>query len=290
MALFLVFLATYNKEILLCFDKGSTMTLRSKPTELPQGKDLDVILGEESKREPRTPEHFVDFFLFEKWLRFSGIDPASFLGIENPDEVLEFGSQIQQQVVEATLRARDKEVFEEITQYLGEEDELLPLVDLVFVFGSKSTVRIAKAVELFKNGRARAIWISGRHPIYEENKLPEALVLANWAMSHGVPKDRIYVEPFSISIPDNVKTSLNLMEALRLKINSMVSVISWFAQRRAWGHFRKFAPENLKIYRVNAPSLSPELFPQNWFNTEKGIKIVFNEFIKMRVAYLLDTI
>ena len=67
------------------------------------------------------------------------------------------------------------DLMQKITEYLGQEDKL-EKGDYIFVFGGKNVGRIQKAIELWKEGWAPKIWISGGHPIYQEYE-PEAFDL-----------------------------------------------------------------------------------------------------------------
>jgi hypothetical protein len=50
----------------------------------------------------------------------------------------------------------------------------------------------------------------------------------------------------------------------------------------------KLSPEGLKIYRTSPKSASKELGRDTWYKNEKGIAIIFNEFVKMRMGMLIN--
>ena len=91
--------------------------------------------------------------------------------------------------------------------------------DVIFVFGSAKNMRIAKAVELYHSGVASKIMATGAAPHWAasqgENNITEAQRIADYAITHGVPAGNIIIEDQAISIPDNVKRSIDLWEAMQ---------------------------------------------------------------------------
>ncbi len=173
-------------------------------------------------------------------------------------------------------------LIEKITGYLGQEDTL-GKSDFIFVFGGKNLGRIQKTVELWKSEWAPRIWISGGHPIYLEYE-PEAITFKKWAMENGVPEEAINIEPDSITIADNARKSLNLMDKEKIGFEKMIIVISWYAQKRAWMTLEKYIPTGAKLININAlMEFDNQVSPTKWFESDYGVNIVFNEFLKMRV-------
>jgi len=105
----------------------------------------------------------------------------------------------------------------------------------------------------------------------------------------GVPKEIILIESNSITIADNVKTSLNLMDNLGIKYQRIATVGAWFMQRRAWSHLIKLSSAKTKIFCTNAPISSPDLKVNTWFTNEVGIKTIFGEFVKLKLSVALNT-
>ena len=121
-------------------------------------------------------------------------------------------------------------------------------------------------------------------PDYEE--LSE--ILGGYALEQGVPSDALILEKESITIPDNVKRTLNLLEEKSLPCQSFILVNSPFSQRRGWAHFNKFSKGGTTLMRCN--SGVGERFAKNaWFRHKDVIKIVTKEFFGLRVSHLLNT-
>lgn len=259
--------------------------------------DLPTILGRETVRQipnEKMDLHFPDFSLVISWLKLLGLDYATVFEQDDPEKILGAGNQVQQDVVGLTLekvKSGDGEtlkLLEEITRYLGEEDEPQKS-EIILVFGSGDLGRVEKGAELFKAGLASRMIISGGQPYFTEEKMPEAVTLARHAISLGVPRESILIEPNSVTIPDNVKTSLNMMDNFGIDYGSIITVIAWFAQRRAWSYLMKFSPKATKVYRVNTIIDSGRLSKSEWYKNEFGLKVIFNEFVKLWVSVRLNT-
>lgn len=271
---------------------------RTNALQLPEIKELQEIFNKEAKRPiPWGKEkiHFASFELFKQWLSMVSISSDALFSKTSWKELAILGAQIQSEVVTKTLKlahSGDKnfeELMKRITNYLGEEDEPQPS-DTIFVFGSKNMNRIETAVNLYKKGLASHIFISGGSPIYEEEDESEAQIFQNWALEHGVSSEAIAIHDGAISVADNVRGGLNIMDSLGMQHNSLILVITWFAMRRAWTHMKKYVDEGTVLYRVAAPvSANGSFAPDLWYKNEVGIKTVFNEFGKMRISELLNS-
>lgn len=82
--------------------------------------------------------------------------------------------------------------------------------DAIFVFGSPNDLRIRKAVELYKAGFSNKIIISGHGPFYASHTQSEAERMAGVASKEGVPRSALLLESEAITIPDNIKRTLDL--------------------------------------------------------------------------------
>ncbi|MDO8743047.1 MAG: YdcF family protein [Candidatus Azambacteria bacterium] len=271
---------------------------RKSSVELPEIRELGIILEREAKRQAasrKENEHFADFGLSRQWFKLLGLPADIFEKNLTWQELVVLGAEIQEQVVSKTLKliqegnSEVKELMQKITLYLGEEDEPQKS-DVIFVFGSKSLMRIETAVNLYKQGLSPKIFITGSMPIYEKREKPEAHVFRDWAVEHGVPAEDIAIHDTAISVADNVRGGLNVMDSLELPHNSMILVTAWFAMRRSWAHMMKYVPENTKLYRVSAPVTSTGNFtPDGWWKNEIGVKTIFNEFGKMKISEILNS-
>lgn len=198
------------------------------------------------------------------------------------------------QLANAILHTQDdfskQTLFNALYDYLCESDEPTQS-DIIFVFGSKSTFRIEKAVKLYREGYASRVCISGRGPFYEQEltEISEAEKLAAYALAQGVPAEALIIEAESITVPDNVKRSLSMLEQGPIAHNSFILVNSPFSQRRGWAHFQKMSEPGTRLVRNNTDRVSEEFSRDRWYHNETGTKIVLKEFFGLRVSELLNT-
>jgi len=172
--------------------------------------------------------------------------------------------------------------------YLAEEDTPQPS-DLIFVFGGKTLSRPEVAAKLFHQGLAAEIWMSGGNAIYAQNTArTEADIYREIAVDRGVPQDAISTEITSITVPDNVRASLNRLDEMGRDIKSLIIVNSPYTQRRGWVIFRKHLADDVAVYRVNC-STKPEFSRDKWHKQENTLRVVLNEFMKMRASVVYNT-
>ncbi|MEA3357607.1 MAG: YdcF family protein [Patescibacteria group bacterium] len=277
---------------------------RKTSVQLPSSDAIDSIIQSETPRDihpKKKKSHFTSFETAIDWLEHINIASDLFIDNHDPRKALEMAVDIQDKVVSATMDAVKKKdagllgILAQVGSFLGEEDighnGKYNKSDLILVFGSSDLSRIEKGVELWKAGVAPILMISGGQPYYKEQKVPEAVTFARHALSLGVPKCALLLEPNSISLADNVKTSLCLLDALGFDYskNGITSVVVWFGQRRVYYHLMKFSQPGVQIHRVNTSLDSGKLTVNHWFKSDFGIRVVFNEFVKMRGRVLYNT-
>lgn len=275
--------------------------MRTSPTQLPTYKELQKILASEATRKiPLEKEsvHFADFSTIIELLE-SFNSPTEFFTrdfkFENFDDNKLFSETVAMfnNLIDGILNAQDdpvkQKLFCDLYEYLSEQDTP-EKADLIFVFGAKQTFRIEKAIDLYKDGYAPKILVSGRSPSYEnENTLSEAESFAQFAIEHGVPKEDIIIEKESITVPDNVKRSLNLLERENIKHDSIILVNSTFSQRRGWAHFSKMSRVGTKLIRANVDKVSDTFSRGGWYKNETGAKVIVKEFFGLRISEILNT-
>lgn len=272
---------------------------RTDPTELPEVLEIEAVLEREDTRpipEGKEDAHYADFRLPVRWLETLGLPADAFTEDVPWREIVARNSGLPDRVVAETLRrveAGDPEIEEiarEVTRYLGEEDEPRES-DEIFVYGSKSLKRMETAVGLYERGIAPRIFVTGGMPIYEKREEAEAQAYKRWAIvERGVPEKAIFTHDAAISVPDNVRGGLNELDRLGLPYGALTQVTAWFAQRRSWATMTKYLPEGASLYRVNAP-VTPggDYDPEGWWKGPNGLKVVFNEFAKMRISEMLNS-
>jgi uncharacterized SAM-binding protein YcdF (DUF218 family) len=109
-----------------------------------------------------------------------------------------------------------------------------PLIqaDAMVVLGGEPQHRPARALELYQQGAATNIVVSGIGD-WQETRI----VL----VGNGVPEAAIQLEPNSRTTRENAKNSIPLLHAIGAR--RVVIVTSWFHSRRALRCFRHYAPD-----------------------------------------------
>lgn len=275
---------------------------RTSPFELPSYAELVAILGKEAERvvpEEKLAIHFSDFATIVALLRYFNIEDRFFAADLKFDDLADgaiFASvtsmftTLADRIASSDTSDTERILFNDAYDYLAEEDELAP-ADVIFVFGLKTTFRVEKAIRLYRERIAPKILISGRCPFYEIGRdgLPEAETLANFAREQGVPNEALILESDSITVPDNVKRSLNLLEQGSIARCRIVLVNSPCAQRRGWAHFSKFSQQGTELIRVNVDKVSEQFSKAGWYHSEAGVKLILKEFFGLRLSTIINS-
>ena len=269
---------------------------RTNNTQLPGHFELTKILAQEQFRPVaagKESEHYPEFGSIVALLKAAELPTAVFTdNIKTIQEAVAQADALLEQCVGTllTLGGDDNfiKMFDAAYDYLSEADDVSPS-DLIFVFGGKTIARIETAVDLYEQKYAPKIFLSGGSPIYgTTNNGSEAAVYRDYAVAAGVPNEAILVEQTSITVPDNIRASLNMLEAMGEQPQSLILVNSPYVQRRGWCIFKKHLPDTVKLYRVNC-STKPEYSRSEWFKQEPTMRIVLNEFMKMRASVIYNT-
>lgn len=267
-------------------------------TQLPGTDELKEIIKFETKRDlpqEKLNRHYPDLDVFIRLLDYLHLDADFMKRIVSSEEWVCEGYQERSQrligeivaKIMGNLEANDRRYFDAIYDYLGEEDSL-ERADAIFVFGAKTPLRAQKAVELYQNGWSQKIVFSGHGSFTGRGEITEAERYRDLAVKAGVHVEDILIETKSITIPDNVRSSLNMFDDTDFRVQSLIIVNSPYVQRRGWCLFKKYLPDTVKLVRRNCDT-SEKFSRDGWFTNPEGIKVVLNEFIKMKIAMTLNT-
>lgn len=270
-------------------------SMRDKQFDLPDYEELQKILQQEAVRpiiSEKTDAHYVDFSSIIAFCEIQWISTDYFTkrnsreDLENPQFRHDLKT-VETWCLEAVADfSWDRNLVDNMWDYLCEEDTVSP-ADLIIVFWAPWILRIQKAVELYKQWSAQKILISGKWPIRGSDEISEAERLKAYAMENGIPEPAIITEDKSISIPDNIKSSLNLLDNISYHPQSIILISSPYALRRTYAYAKKFMDDTVQIYRVASGS---KFTKEKWFTTAEGAKAVVNEYMKMKVSLLLNTV
>jgi uncharacterized SAM-binding protein YcdF (DUF218 family) len=260
-------------------------------TRLPDGNELSRILDTEAERAvPLANEavHFVDFTPVIRLLDHLSLSSDLFTNDHlDIHEVLRVGALVLDDLIQGIPKNLNDphlvDLLRETYGYLSEEDPL-EQSDVLFIFGSKTQLRVEKGLALHEKDIGRLIVVSGGNPFYAGvTETTEARNYQDYLVLNGVPASKIVVEDESITIPDNVRRSLNLLDDLGQTFNSITLVNSPYSQRRGWATFKKYLSSSVRVLRVNSKT-APEYQIDHWYEQEATLRIVLNEYVKMRAA------
>lgn len=275
-------------------DMAQSYTKRSDGSQLPSAAELLDILKKESQRKAIRfdfPQKNTSVFnAHRKLSRLAGADDS---WIDN-----------YQALDLAPLVAKIDENHTKIAQYIPEHPEanvlyqafynaLTPPDDLtpteaLFVFGASSNARVERAAELYKQNVANKIILSGKSPHYVDSILSEAQRMAVAAIEAGVPEASLTLEHESITLPDNVKRSIDMMESLNWYPTSLTLIATNCVLTRAKMEWYKFCPWDIAIHTVAARPQSAAFTAGGWSKDSNTIALVLNEYAKLVLESKVD--
>jgi DUF218 domain len=265
---------------------------RTNNQDLPDSLELTHILDVEADRPlpaGKFDVHYPEFYTIIDFLEAIEVEPELFTSQRDIHSVVELGKVLLDEVSLKVFKesaSLDPTLLNNMWDYLSEEDELSEC-DTVFVFGSKTPLRAVKAAEVFVKSGARRIVVSGGGPIYSQDKsVSEAENYKKILLVNNVPEDMIILETQAITVPDNVRRSLNLLDELGIEPKGIALVNSPYSQRRGWAIYKKYLPDDVSLARINCESA---ITRDNWFKSEDTFRIVLNEFVKMRASVVHNT-
>ncbi len=273
------------------------MTIRTSGAELPTAEDVIEL----SRYESQKPTMHYDYLenndhifgpirelaelaeVSTEWCRSIGNAAMSL------DELVEAITQTNQGIVAFIHANPDHEVYSRVYDALvPEQDE--SKTDLIFVFGSELNVCVERAVELYQSGVADTLMVSGNGPHYRENIEPEAVRMARIAIDAGVSPEDIIIEDRSVTLPDNVKRSLDLLETMKWHPKSITLVATDLVLQRARMDWYKFTPWDIEIKTVSPPVQSERFSAAGWHRDDLTVQLVLNEYAKMVIEAKMDLI
>jgi len=270
--------------------------MRSSNTQLPTALELRQILGGESQRKAVRydflQQHHTVFAAYRVLAEIADadIDWITRYAEQDLEIVVNGAHHTTNALVDLLLKGGvDESLREQLFDKLAIDTEPTES-DAIFVFGSPSNIRIAQAVDLFHAGIAPKLIVSGRGPHYSTHEECEADRMAQFAIDAGVPRDAILIERNSITLPDNVKRTLDMFDEQRFQPDRICIVATTYIMRRAYMEWYKFTPWDIEIVPVAATAKSAELQRENWHTSERGIRMLLNEYAKIILEHKMDLI
>lgn len=174
----------------------------------------------------------------------------------------------------------DTEVIEHahaIWNYHHMNMEISP-AELIFGLGSIDTQTAHRCAQLFKDGYAPLIVFSGgvahaHDELRTTWEKPEAVIFANEAVKHGVPRSNILIEDKATNTGENITFTYQLLKSKHIDPKSIILVQKPYMERRTYTTFAKQWPDKETTFMVTSPQIS---FKDYLFNapTDEQEKII----------------
>ncbi len=160
--------------------------------------------------------------------------------------------------------------------------------DAAFVFGSPSDARVKLAIECYFRNATKKIILSGKGPHYRDHDETEADRMKRVAMAAGVPEQAIIIENESVTLPDNVKRTLDMFDRINWHPRDLIVIATTVIMARAYMEWYKFSPWDIEIHMMSPKPTDPDMTEDGWFRTERGARIVLNEYAKIIGEHKMD--
>ena len=138
------------------------------------------------------------------------------------------------------------------------------IADTLVVLGGETWTRPQRAAELFLQGAAPRVLVSGDGDCEDSRRLLE---------NRGVPASAIEIECRSGSTKENAEFCVPLLR--RAGAKRVIIVTSWYHSRRALSTFQKFAPE---ILFYSCPTRYER---QSWWPESRECRRIWQEYGKL---------
>jgi hypothetical protein len=267
---------------------------RVSSTQLPSMTELLDILKQESQRRAVRFDFVKNnnsiFDMHRKLSQLAGSDD-SWLDTYRVDSL-------------AVLKEKVDKNYSELMEYIQKNQNHVDLYksfysalileedqaksDTLFVFGASTNARIERAVELFKADVADRIIISGRSPYYVEGMQSEASRMAAFAVDRGISMESLILEEDSITLPDNVKRTIDLLESMDWRPSSITIIATNFVLARATMEWYKFCTWEITVRPVAAHPQSLKFTEDGWYKDADSIALVLNEYSKIVLESKID--
>jgi uncharacterized SAM-binding protein YcdF (DUF218 family) len=167
----------------------------------------------------------------------------------------------------------------DVTEFLFWEDDPRE-ADAILVFGGRHKERALKAAELYQNGYAPRIFITGADTQQTGRSVSDAL--RETCVGAGVPTEAVFTESKSANTLENVQAATRWLDTeLGLRnVHRVIAVSRPSQARRIRLTLRRFLPKEVEVLVI--PDNRTDFTKENWWHSETGRDAVFRELEKVR--------
>ena len=166
-----------------------------------------------------------------------------------------------------------------ITNFIFVDNVIIPS-DIILVPGGSHPQLAEKAAELYRQGMAKYILVSGRANPNIPDYSSEADYLKSIAINLGVPAEVIVCEYKASNTFENAEFSLALIKSKGLNVKKAIIVCKAFHSRRSLLTYEYVFPNEMK-FLVSTITDKRGLNKDNWITKQEYINTVMNEVEKI---------
>lgn len=154
-------------------------------------------------------------------------------------------------------------------------------VDAIIILGGKTLERAFTGVDLYRQGAAPQVAITGHNSNEPEPEFDETLAARDYAIQQGVPEQNLTLLSSTSTFEDAKEIA---SYASQIGAQQLVVVSDWTHGRRAVCSIRAATTSRSPaVFFVATPS---DFTPTNWWLSKDGTESIFKEVAKM-VFYML---
>lgn len=171
-------------------------------------------------------------------------------------------------------------LLEGAAQWLIVQDKLAKADAMIVLAGDNNGERVSQAVELYRQGYAPKLLLSGGPLAWQ---LSSAEWMKKQALTMGVPESAIIMEGQSRSTLENAEFTLPIVKEQRWE--SIILITSPTHTRRADRVFKKLF-DQAHIDVITCPVQKSEFNPKDWWRRHEDTQAVISEYVSL-IYYLL---
>ena len=155
-------------------------------------------------------------------------------------------------------------------------------VDLILILGSHDLLVPKRGAELYRQGYAPLVVISGGQGKMTRNWSEiEAQLFQKICVAHGVPTDKILLEDESTNTGDNIRFTKKMLENRGVIPASLIIVTKPYMERRAFATVKKHWPEVAAL--MSSPQLSYEEYMAVANNKDDEITLMVGDVQRLKL-------
>ncbi len=170
--------------------------------------------------------------------------------------------------------------FHCISDFIFAESKILLPSDIILVPGSDCMELAIRAAELYNEGLAPTVLISGGYNPIIPDYASESEFLMSTAVSNGICSEAVILESEARNTFENAVLSWKIIEQRGLKPKRCLLVCKAYHSRRALLTYQARFPANMK-FCISTVEDYKKINKLNWFQTDTGIKTVMTEVVKI---------